>query len=123
MMNNIKQIHVKPNQTIWDIALENFGAIDGVFSIIKHNSLPNGVNENFATPQVLNIDVKVQVNEDVLLYYKRNNVQPATAGVEIKTACLNPYVENGYFESDYIACEEVVTYVENGYINDNYFKP
>lgn len=77
-MNNVNKIYAKPNQTIWDVALEQFGAIEGVWDVITENESVENINTNIATAQELNILKDKVYNADVLQYYKSKSIFPAS---------------------------------------------
>lgn len=75
-MSSAKIITVKPNQSIWDIALKHHGAIEGVFEIIDENpgfSLNTDLQDN----QEINVNNTV-INAGVKKYYDDNNIDPAS---------------------------------------------
>lgn len=76
-MSKVRQILVKPNQTIWDVALNEFGSIEGVFEILKANDSLESLNEDLSVGQELKI-VNVVLNDTVLEYYKSKNIASAS---------------------------------------------
>jgi len=76
-MSKIIEIQVKPNQTIWDIALERHGSIEGLFDLLEHNDFDD-VNVELTDTQILLTDKDLVVDETTLAYYKNNNINPAS---------------------------------------------
>lgn|GEM_PF-1055726 len=69
-------------QTIWDIALQRYGTIEGVFQILADN--PNAIanlDAALAPGTVLRIN-DTAIDANILAYYQRNNIAPATGGDE-----------------------------------------
>lgn len=125
-MLNVNQIYTKPNQSIWDVALEQYGGIEGVWDLIDQNEAVENVNTNLDTAQELNI-LKDQVyNKEVLQYYKSKSIFPASNyNIELSNNCPNPYVVNGYVVEDYVECEAnncPNPYVLAGYVLDDYIE-
>jgi hypothetical protein len=73
-----KLVRVKDRQTIWDIALQEYGSPDGVSVLLNDN--PNalsGVNTVLIPGQKLYI-ISPAINQDVVNYYKQLNQYPAS---------------------------------------------
>lgn len=118
MKNKVK---IYNNQNLLDIAIQTTGGLDALFEIAMDNGI--SISEQLVSGVELKIKQSA-TNAVVLNYYNRNKILPATAGSEIKeTECQNPYVAVGYFESDYVACEEIAPYVAVGYIDNDFLKP
>lgn len=83
------------NQSLFDIAIQETGSIDTVMEIADAN--------NVATTQLLEIGQDIVIpeelegNPELLKYYKRNGIRPAT-GKTISNGEL--LFEKGLFEND-----------------------
>lgn len=117
MKNKVK---IYNNQNLLDIAIQTTGGLDALFEIAMNNGI--SVSQQLVPGTELKIK-QPATNAVVLNYYERNKILPATAGNKIKEECQNPYVAVGYFESDYVACEEIAPYVELSYIDNDFLKP
>ena len=125
-MLKLEQIHTKPNQTIWDVALEIHGGIEGVWDLIDQNEAVDSINYNLSTAEELYVLKNKTYNDDVLKYYKNKGVHPASNyNVELSNNCPNPYILNGYIVEDYVECEAnncPNPYVLAGYVLDDYIE-
>ena len=95
------------NQTLFDIALQEMGSIEGVFELLAANpSL--ALDANIAPLTELNIPGAI-INRQVTDYYSKNNIKPATGieeeviiteHVEIHQALNYDLSTEGYVEFD-----------------------
>jgi len=69
------------NQTIFDLALQEYGSVEGVISIIQENNLES-VNEDINSGDEFVIIASAVINKDVVAFYVRNKIKPATADNE-----------------------------------------
>ncbi len=72
----MKTITVHANQTLFDIVLQAYGDIDGVFDLCRDNDIQ--FFELLKAGQVLVYNGK---NNNIVEYYKRHKIQP-TSGVK-----------------------------------------
>ena len=80
-MSNMNKIYAKPNQTLWDISLEQFGSIEAVFELLVNNEQIDSVNYNIETAEEINISNK-EFDVDVLNFYKTRGIHPASNYVQ-----------------------------------------
>lgn len=68
------------NQSLFDIALQEFGSIEAIFNIIQDNqNLFNGITDNVNIGDEINIRaISDKENKTVKNYYKINKLKPAT---------------------------------------------
>lgn len=93
-MNNVQVLN---RQSLIDIALQETGTIEAAFDI----AFANGLSVTDYVPgTVLVIPDNVVINEQILKYYKTNNIQPATFIGEV-TSISNLYVDEDYWDEDY----------------------
>lgn len=68
---------VLANQTLFDIALQEFGDARAVFDLAVKNN--RNVTEDLTAGQTLNSELStLNSNLDILTFYKNRNIQPAT---------------------------------------------
>lgn len=72
----VKTVTVLSRQTIYDIAVQEYGSTEGVIQLIKDNPELNLVNNLYAG-QLLKINAG-PVNKLVADYFKSNDLHPAT---------------------------------------------
>lgn len=77
-MSNTFQIESKPNQSIWDVAIQYYGAVDGVFDILADNPSLTGVNHLLIAGTPLKIKKDFYYNKSVVDYFNNNGLIPAT---------------------------------------------
>jgi len=77
-MSKTDKILVKPNQTIFDIALKQHGSIESVFDVLENNTELQNLNSNINVSQELNIDSENVSNKEVTDYYDSRGVDPAS---------------------------------------------
>ena len=76
-MNNLTTYN---NQSVFDIALQAYGSIEGVFELLKANAGLE-LDSHIAPGTVLQVTGE-PVNKDVVDYYKKNNIKPATGNLD-----------------------------------------
>jgi len=74
------QITTYDRQTAFDIALQEWGSIEGVFELLVAN--PGlSLDSNIPAGTVLRIEGTV-ISQPVVDFYKKNDIKPATGNVE-----------------------------------------
>jgi hypothetical protein len=65
------------NQTVWDIALQSLGSVEGIFNILAANAF---LRIDYTLPAGVRILIPdgLVIKPDVVDYYVRNNIYPAT---------------------------------------------
>jgi len=89
-----KTITVLDGQTIWDIAIQHYGSIEGVFQIIKDNEgvdLKKGVNVG----QLIKI-LAEPINKPIVDYYSDNNLKPVSRGNDLTENGFSDGFSNGF---------------------------
>jgi len=78
------KIVVLNNQTLLDIAIQEYGTIESVFELAIANDL--SITDELATGTILLIpefstltNEPIITNKEILNYYKKNKIKPATA--------------------------------------------
>lgn len=68
------------HQSVFDLAIQEFGSIEGVFDLLAANP---GLefDSDIASGTVLKIDGEI-INREVVDYYKKYNIKPATGDIE-----------------------------------------
>lgn len=96
----MESIQVKDGQNIIDIALQYYGSAEAVFDLAFDNNL--SLSEALAPGRILIIDPVKIVRNDIVQYYKNNNIIIAT-GNEAEAAVTGDFgVEfNEDFGSEY----------------------
>jgi len=89
----MKTVIVEDRQTIWDIAVQEYGGVDGVFQLIEDNPGLT-IGSDLQGGQLLKIK-SAPVNATVLAYMQLNNVKPVSL-------TQDEIVElNGDFDNDF----------------------
>ncbi len=73
---NIYTVTVEPGQTIEDIALQEYGHIDAIYSVCKDNNLNIGIDVKPGTKLLINTENII--NKEVVIFYKKEKIKPAT---------------------------------------------
>lgn len=76
----IKQSIATYGQTIFDLALEQTGSIEGLFDLMAVNNWSTGVDHDMLSGEQYYYDDSVKVNQDVYSYYIANSIEP-TSGI------------------------------------------
>ena len=76
-MNNVKTYK---DQSVFDIAIQEYGSIEGVFDLLKNNP---GLefDSDIESGTALNTSGTI-IDQSVVDYYKKNNIKPATGDIE-----------------------------------------
>lgn len=79
-MPAIKEISVSEGQNLWDVALQEYGSVEGVFEILNLNNDLTGLNDRLNQNQKIRIDNDKIINESVVKYYAKvkEGYNPAT---------------------------------------------
>ena len=79
----MKEITVLNNQSLFDISVQEYGTIEGVFEIALANGL--SVTDKLTAGQKLKIPEIDQslVQPEIVDYYKRNDIHPATGETNV----------------------------------------
>ncbi len=77
----MRTVTVAVNQTIFDIALQTYGDIDGVFNLCRDNDIQ--FFEPVKAGQTLVVNKKNIINKNIVKYYQRHGIYPAS-GVHFK---------------------------------------
>ncbi len=72
----MKTITVLANQTLFDIALQVYGDIDGVFDLCRDNDIQ--FFEPVEAGQAIVIREENIINKNIVKYYKRHGICPAS---------------------------------------------
>lgn len=69
----MKQVIVQQGQTIVDIALQEYGSVEGLFALLEANQTLD-LDSQLEPGQKVLIRVEDVVNSDIVNYYQRNNI-------------------------------------------------
>lgn len=69
-------IKALPRQTIWDIAIQEYGSVMGASFIVKDNNL-NGYTTTIVPGQVLKIN-NAPIDAANVRYYRERNIKPVS---------------------------------------------
>ena len=72
---NISDITVLQNQSLFDISLQEYGDIEGLFFLMKANNL--SLHTTIKAGDVIKITEK-QINKSLVKFYKENGINPAS---------------------------------------------
>lgn len=93
-----KKIYIENGQTTFDIAIQQFGGVEGIFSLIRDNDDLSSVNDNVFAGHQVNIADEV-ISASVRDYYPNNKVVPSSG--------VFPPTEQYFcdFNNDFDACQ------------------
>lgn len=77
-MSKFYQIKTKPNQSIWDIAIEYYGSIEAVFYLIEDNSNVSTLHQILDVNTILNIRSNTFLNKEIAFFFNSSSTSPAT---------------------------------------------
>ncbi len=79
----MKTVTVLNNQSLWDIAIQEYGTVEAVFELAQANGL--SVTDTLTAGQVLNVpEVDPALTQpEIVDYYRRNGIRPATGETEV----------------------------------------
>lgn len=72
----MKTVEVLTRQTLLDLALQEYGSIEGILDLMERNNIQSVSDE--LVPGTL-LKVGAPVDKEVLAFLKRNNIKPAGA--------------------------------------------
>jgi hypothetical protein len=65
-------------QSLFDISIQEYGDISAVFDLVTSNKNITAIDRDVKPGDKLNIDPTLIVNNDVVNFYRLNNIKPAT---------------------------------------------
>lgn len=71
------EVKVKPGQTIYDLALQEYGSIEGVVIIAQENDLD--LEEDLVEGSTIRINSN-PIDQSIVNYYKDNGIFPKSGG-------------------------------------------
>ena len=77
----MKTVIVRNNQSLFDIAIQEYGTVESVFDLAMANGL--GITGILTAGQVLKAPESEYINAEVVAYYKKNDLHPATGETNI----------------------------------------
>jgi hypothetical protein len=100
-----KEIIAREGQNLIDIALQEYGSLEGLDRLIKDNSLDDGYNTIVTNGQELVIKQE-PTKEDVVQYLEQKGVTIATASPQIYLQAILQYgqlspIAGGSFSNDF----------------------
>lgn len=98
----MRTIQVKPQQSIEDVALEHYGAVEGVEHILNDNPLvfnAGGLNTYLQTGTEIKLRDE-KLNERMYLQMQRKKIEPASAPSP-KKAIIGPDFNELDYAADY----------------------
>ena len=69
-------ITVIKHQSLFDIAIQTYGTIEGIFSLCLENDI--AITDELEPGRVLNVPKFDGANNEIVEYYKARNIKPAT---------------------------------------------
>jgi phosphoribulokinase len=73
-------IIVEKKQSLWDLALQYYGSIEGIYQLWDDNtSVINNLNSDVVPGQKLVIDESRIIKPEIATYFKEKNIKIATA--------------------------------------------
>lgn len=99
-------------QTLFDIAIQQTGGIEGVFNLLANNEWEDGVNHNMQVGETYQFDSEEITNKDILQYFTINKLVP-NSGEEF--VAFVPFGIYGLMEA-YLAMVNYMDWVGNDYI-------
>lgn len=94
---------VQYGQSLWDIAIQEYGHIDGIFLLVKDNLQLSVTSVPAVGSKVLlrnEVPELSDNNQRIVAEFKRNNITVASNAPA--TATLSRYVLQGYVVSGYV---------------------
>lgn len=73
----MSKVNVADGQTLWDIALQEYGSVEGVFILMAENPFVGNINQELEPGIQLNVKSE-PIAKDVKSYYQRNRVHPTS---------------------------------------------
>ena len=88
---------VSQGQTLLDIALEVYGDLEGVFTLIEQNPGLSQVEQSLSPGQQLLINETLAINTDIAFYFQTNELKINTGSEEIEEEVI---IEGGLTSFD-----------------------
>ena len=86
-------IKVQENQTLFDIALQEYGTAEAVFALAYANNI--SITDILQTDTELTLPTGIPINNNAAEYYKKNNVKPASGTNDKFWKFIRPINVNG----------------------------
>jgi hypothetical protein len=86
----MKQVIVQERQTIWDLAIQEYGSVMGVRELMKDNPQITSYLDNPPTGSIIVVK-SAPVDEKITKYYADNDLKPVSlTGTDFNPEDFNP---------------------------------
>ncbi|MCE9539753.1 MAG: hypothetical protein K8R85_11115 [Bacteroidetes bacterium] len=96
----MKQVTVENNQSIWDLAIQYYGSVDGIKQLILDNATKLNLNDSVVPGTKIIVREEMIINKPMVDYLKKKEIKPATA-VSVPSASGFGDYSNDY-NNDYL---------------------
>jgi hypothetical protein len=80
-------INIVEGQTIFDVALQHFGSIEGVFELMEQNGLTT-VNADITAGDKLKLNIDEPIDKAIATYFKNNQIT-VSSGFKVTVGSFN----------------------------------
>jgi hypothetical protein len=84
----MKSVIAYKNQSLFDLSIKNYGTVDAVVLLAFHNNM--SITEELTPGQVIEIPELEVMRRRIVDYYKRKEINPATAITEQQNRDILP---------------------------------
>lgn len=95
-------------QSIWDVAIQRYGSLDGIAYLLADNNWSNGFDHQLAAGEVVqlrSLDTLDDTSKSTVQAIKRNG-RIFNTGVPYVVSGGNCWVEDGWVEDGWVSCTE-----------------
>ena len=89
-----ESVKILPNQSLFDIAIQEYGSVEAVVAIAQSNDI--SVTEILIPGTEIKLPNDAPTNQDILNYYIQHNIIPATAQLPADIAALVDIDDDDY---------------------------
>jgi len=92
----MRSVTVRDNQSLFDIAVQEFGGVDAAFDLARLNEM--GFTDDLKSGQILNTTLAI-IDAEIVAYFSSRNLKPAmgTSGVKAKPEGVDYWYIQGDF--------------------------
>lgn len=83
-----KRVTILQNQSLFDISLQEFGSVEGLFNLLLANPGMQ-IDSDIPSGTILKLDGEV-IRPEVVDYYIKNGIKPATGGLDTLQTYTRP---------------------------------
>ncbi len=93
----MKEVVVYEGQNLVDIAIQEYGSLEGVWQLVRDNSFLQTIDYDLKAGQKLRIDTSKQIRNDIVTFFDQRNIKINTGSDFLFFAEFNDDFNEDFF--------------------------